>query len=199
MNPRYDWQFLPIDGTGKVDSYGIFDGVIYDDVIVSSTFPTPANSETYTLVYDNYDWTGTQRDVYVTLEFVNHGDPFWGKDNIIPKEGTFYLVGQLKADGSNAATISDWTAKWTAFNKYAQMPPVYLTGETLPDGAAYGKSKKVARVFMQNVMTSATFRIGKNSLQKAFYAIPDLKSAQMSLGLSVDISWQDGYQYDLEF
>ena len=200
VNPRYDWQFLPIDGRGAVDSYGIFDGVIYDDVIVSSTFPTPANSETYTLVYDNYDRYGTsQRDVYVTLEFVNHGDPFWGRDNVIPNEGTFYLVGQLKADGSNAATISDWTAKWTAFNKYAQMPPIYLTGETLPDGATYGKSKKVARVFMQNVMTSATFRIGTNSLKNAFYAIPDLKSAQMSLGLSVDISWQDGYEYDVLF
>lgn len=199
VNPRYDWQFLPVDASNEVDAYGIFDGVIYDDAIVSGAFPTAENQETYTLVYDNYDWTGTQRDVYVTLEFVNHGDPFWGRDNIIPKEGTFYLVGQLKADGSYATEISDWDAKWNTFNKYAQMPPVYLTGDTLPEGASYGKSKKVARVFMQNVMTSATFRIGKTSLQSAYYAIPDLKSAQMSLGLSVDISWQDGYEYDLEF
>lgn len=195
VHPTYNWQFIPRDG-GTEQSitntvYGKFDGVIYDDDIVSSAVPT--TSPTYTLVYDNYDWTGTQRNVYVTLEFVNNGDAFWGKDNIIPAGGTFYLIGELKPDAGQTNGNSSTRINWDKLNEYNQVPPIYLTGDNK------GLSQRVDRVFIQNVMTKVTFRIGKNSLKNAYYAIPDLKAAQMSLGLSVDISWQDGYTYDIEF
>jgi hypothetical protein len=45
-------------------------------------------------------------------------------------------------------------------------------------------------------MTSATFVIGKNSLQHALVAVPDLRSSQISLGLSVDLKWQNGLNFD---
>lgn len=200
VHPIYDWQFLPIDASAEAASgiYGTFDGVIYDDQIVASAIPTPANQETYTLVYDNYNWAkaaNEQNDVYVTLELVNKGDSFWGRDNIIPSGGTFYLVGLLKADGSN----SNAQLNWANINKYAQNPPIYLAGDTVPSGKSAGMSKEVPRVFIQNVMTKVTFRIGKNSLKNAYYSIPDLKSAQMALGLSVDLTWQDGYDFDIVF
>lgn len=195
VHPTYDWQFLPRDGQGGQSItntvYGEFDGVIYDDAIVSAAVPTTA--PTYTLVYDNYDWTGTQRNVYVTLEFVNNGDAFWGKDNIIPSGGTFYLIGELKPDAGATLGNSSKRINWDKLNEYNQVPPIYLTGDNK------GLSQRIDRVFIQNVMTKVTFRIGRNSLQNAYYAIPDLKAAQMSLGLSVDISWQDGYEYDIEF
>lgn len=195
VHPTYDWQFIPRDG-GTEESithtvYGKFDGVIYDDAIVSAAVPTTA--PTYTLVYDNYDWTGTQRNVYVTLEFVNNGDAFWGKDNIIPSGGTFYLIGELKPDAGQTLGNSSKRINWNKLNEYNQVPPIYLAGDNK------GLSQCIDRVFIQNVMTKVTFRIGKTSLQNAYYAIPDLKAAQMSLGLSVDISWQDGYEYDIEF
>ena len=196
VNPSYDWQFLPVDKTATNANYGTFDGVIYDDDIVAAAIPTPTDQETYTLVYDNCNWGATQNNVYVTLEFINDGDPFWGKEELIPTGGTFYLIGELKpAATANTGqdggyTNSDLTNFWPT--DY-QVPPINLTGDNK------GKSKQISRVFIQNYTTSVTFRIGETSLQKAYYSIPDLKQAQMSLGLSVDISWRDGYTYDFEF
>ena len=201
VNPTYDWQFLPVDGTGTSSIYGNFDGVLYDDDIVAATVPTPANSETYTLVYDNYKWGADkagQNDVVVTLEFVNKGDAFWGKEDLIPTNGTFYLVGKLKVNGSGDGTPKN-TINWSALNAFNQVPPIYLDSDTVPAGKHVGESKEIERVFIQNCMTKVVFRIGKTSLQNAFYSIPDLKQAQMSLGLSVDLSWQEGYEYDIEF
>ena len=45
-------------------------------------------------------------------------------------------------------------------------------------------------------MTTATFKIGANSLKNAFITIPDLRSTQTSLGLSVDLNWREGINFD---
>ena len=54
---------------------------------------------------------------------------------------------------------------------------------------------EIPRVFIQDFVTKAVFNIGETSLQKAYVSIPNLASTQMSLGLSVDLSWADGYEY----
>ena len=41
-------------------------------------------------------------------------------------------------------------------------------------------------------MTEANFVIGEESLKKAMVTVPDLRSAQMSVGLSVDLKWSTG-------
>ena len=212
INPRFDWQYLATPRTGGAEGqYGTFDGVIYDDQIVDAGIPTDTGKETYTLVYDNYnrDAAATaQNDVYVTLEFINNGDPFYGRDNVIPTGGTFYLVGKLEANTVQSATnpnghVEDaivWDANY-------QVPPTYgVTKKTSGDIIAAasgtntaGKSIQIPRVFIQNYMTTAVFKICHNSLKSAYYSVPDLKSAQLSVGLSVDISWKDGYTYDIEF
>ena len=46
-------------------------------------------------------------------------------------------------------------------------------------------------------MTSIVFRIGENSLKNAYYTVPDLRSSTMSLGLSVDLEWENGFSYDV--
>ena len=63
---------------------------------------------------------------------------------------------------------------------------------------ASGVSKNVARVFIQDFMTTANFRIGENSLKNAYYSVPDLRASQMSLGLSVDLKWESGITYNLD-
>jgi hypothetical protein len=45
-------------------------------------------------------------------------------------------------------------------------------------------------------MTTATFKIGANSLQNAFVTVPDLRSTQTSLGLSVDLKWETGLNFE---
>ena len=45
-------------------------------------------------------------------------------------------------------------------------------------------------------MTTAIFVINEQSLQHALVATPDLRSSQISLGLSVDLKWQTGLVFD---
>ena len=194
QNPRMNWQFVRkyTDGTGDPegtgDSYAVFDGVVYDhslsgskvngvDVPLAIPYASGNKATTYTLVYDNYNSSesaANQNDVYVALEFVNGGEAFWGRDNLIPKDGVFYLVGKLHkptADDINGIT-------WPTDH---QIPPV----------DANGVSEQVARVFIQDFMTSA------KSLQNAYYSVPDLRASQMSLGLSVDLKWETGITYEV--
>ncbi|MBO4585820.1 MAG: hypothetical protein J5675_04390 [Bacteroidales bacterium] len=187
VNPVMNWQFTRYYTTSTMSNNGFdlskFDGVIYDHSMASSTVPTPTNKENYTLVYDNYNSSGDQNDVYVALEFVNNGDDFWGRDNLIRSGGVFYLVAMLPKPTTAQASALTWPTNH-------QVPPLNGLTETNP-----GTSKKVARVFIQDFMTSVTFRIGEQSLKRAYYSVPDLRASQMSLGLSVDLQWTPGLSY----
>lgn len=188
VNPRMDWQFTRKYTTGSgSDNLSLFDGVIYDHSLPSNAVPTSLPN--YTLVYDNYNSSeGGQNDVYVALEFVNKGEDFYGRDNMIPSGGVFYLVAKLNKPTSNVTWPTDH-----------QIPPVWgVDGETVTSPAVAGESKKIPRVFIQDFMTSATFRINETSLQKAYYSVPDLRASQMSLGLSVDLQWNPGFDYTLD-
>ena len=189
-----DWQFLPKVTTGSEFTY-----VVYDDAIASSTIPTPTGSENYTLVLDNYNKKlddDAQSLVRVALEFKNEGDPFWGKDNIVPKDGIFYLIAELPVATATSASVLNLPV-WPDDGKYA-IPPVYgIDSEAVPSGKVAGHSKKINRVFIQNFVTSATFTLGEDSLKNAYVTVPNLSSTQMSLGLSVDLKWHTGYTYNI--
>ena len=187
--PQVDWQFLRKNAS---DSYT---NVIYDHALESNAVPTTMPN--YTLVYDNCvpsETQANQNDVYVALEFVNKGESFYGRDNLIPSGGVFYLVAKLEKP--SADQISALASKWPADH---QIPPVWgVDGETVTAPAVAGESKKIARVFIQDFVTNATFRIGATSLQNAYYSVPDLRASQMSLGLSVDLQWLPGIDYVLD-
>jgi hypothetical protein len=114
----------------------------------------------------------------VALEFVNNGDDFWGRDNIILTGQTFYLVGTLTI-GENV--ITSW-------DNYYQIPPL----------DASGTSTKTTRVFVQDYMTVANFKLTGTSLQSAYVTLPDLRSSQLSFGLSVDIDWRPGLTFNVD-
>ena len=145
-----------------------------------------ASAPNYTLLWDNWEAKNLnkkQRDVYVALEFKNNSRDFFGENNLIRNGATFYIVGKLDPDdGRDTADFSDGI-KWP-------------TNYALPPYDAAGNSIHQRRVFIQHYMTSATFVIGKNSLQHALVAVPDLRSSQISLGLSVDLKWQTGLNFD---
>ncbi len=196
VNPRMDWQFVRKYSSGDL-SY--FDGVIYDSSIANGTVPTPAGEENYTLVYDNFNSTdaasdGLQNDqnnVLIALEFKNEGDPFWGKHNLIPTDGYFYLVAEVPAPTTAQVGGLAWPTDH-------QIPPVYgVDDEVVPTGMVKGESKKIGRVFMQDFMTEIKFKLIESSLKSAYYTMPDLRASQMSLGLSVDLKWIPGLQYDV--
>ncbi len=205
VNPRMNWQFTryyTADNTPSADNnLSLFDGVIYDDQVVSSAIPTGSGNETYTLVYDNYNSSETtQNDVYVSLEFVNNGDDFWGRDNIIKSGSVFYMVAKLSPAAYDATSNPSGSSTSITWPTDHQIPPLYgVNSETVPEGKKAGESKQIARVFIQDFMTSVTFRIGEHSLKNAYYSVPDLRASQMSLGLSVDLSWEPGFTYDVVF
>lgn len=179
-----DWQFLPTTTD--------FDKMIYDNRItgVASGTALPgtagsASAPNYTIVFDNYTTAATQNNVLVALQFKNNGADFWGRDNLIRKGQTFYLVTTLNPTGKDVT-----------WDSYYQIPPLN----------ASGVSTKTPRVFIQDYMTIARFRINNETtgespiktLQNAYVTIPDLRSSQLSFGLSVDLEWRTGMDFDAD-
>lgn len=54
----------------------------------------------------------------------------------------------------------------------------------------------LTHIFTQDYKTTANFTI--TNLQNAYATIPDLRASQMQLGLSVDLSWQEGVTFNIE-
>ena len=152
--------------------------------VVTTTNPdeNKYSQPNYTVVFDNFTNETNQKDVYVALEFVNNtGKDFWGYANVVRNEGTFYLLAKL--------TPPTYADSFWPDTYQGMMPPYDGNGVTL----------KTPRVFMADHKTVAKFKIGPNSLKYAFVTVPDLRAAQMSLGLSVDLNWVNGGDYTLEF
>ncbi len=179
-----DWQFLPTTND--------FDKLVYDNRVTGLAAGTAvpktagsASAPNYTILFDNYTTEATQNKVRVALQFVNNGDDFWGRDNLVRKGQTFYLVAELDPTGK---TIDNW-------DDYYQVPPL----------DADGVSTKTTRVFVQDYVTTANFKIVHGSgttdtktLQNAYVTIPDLRSSQLSFGLSVDLDWRPGLTFDVD-
>ena len=181
--PKVGWDFLPIT-TGDANYRK---GYIYDNQITNSG-AIPASTEStsepnYTLVFDNYQSdlaVDAQSKVYVALELQNNtGRDFFGKDNLITNGSNFYLIGELDPAGKEGPVLP----------AYHALPPYGVTtGE--------GNNRTVPRVFIQDHMTTANFKIGANSLKYAYLTVPDLRSSSVTLGLSVDLKWETGLTFD---
>ncbi|MBP5559024.1 MAG: hypothetical protein J6X71_04585 [Bacteroidales bacterium] len=181
------WDFVPVAGE-------TFDHNIYDKALPSGGDAILASGGTtatpnYTMVWDNWNAANVgskQNDVYVALEFINNsGKDFWGNKNIIRNGGTFYIIGKLNPDAGLSTSDRSEGITWPDATLQA-LPPFDASGNTI----------KERRVFIQDFMTTANFIIGKNSLQSAYATVPDLRSTQISLGLSVDLHWQTGLVFN---
>ena len=183
-----DWQFLP-----PTSSTFTFDKLVYDNQVAGNAAGTAVPKEAgatsasnYTILFDNYTTEASQNKVRVALQFVNNGDDFWGRDNLVRKGQTFYLVAELDPTGKEIPA-----ANW---DTYYQVPPL----------DASGVSTKTTRVFVQDYMTTANFKLTADatnhtsSLQDAYVTIPDLRSSQLSFGLSVDLNWRQGLTFDAD-
>nr|WP_288281682.1 hypothetical protein [uncultured Prevotella sp.] len=215
QNRSVGWNFLPrydqaVDGNSvSTPQYScmVYDSDIINTAIPGATSPTGGSPsyDNYTLLWDNWDdemYNGSQRTVYVALEFKNNtGKDFWGMNNLIRNGGTFYITGKLdpdaiKVSGKSTDDIKldkslgiDWPTDY-------EMPPYYTTERAGSNTTLDSKTIKQRRVFMQDYMTEATFVLTENSLKYALVAVPDLRSTQISLGLSVDLKWNKGLVFD---
>jgi hypothetical protein len=185
--PKVGWNFLPKTTDPSNTDYR--KGYIYDCTITNNgVIPATGTSDpNYTLVFDNYvdmttptDASNKQPKVYIALELQNNtGVDFFGKDNLIPNGSNFYLIGELDPSGKDGPALPTYHA----------LPPYDKT----QNGDA---TKTVPRVFIQDHMTTAQFKIGENSLKYAYLTVPDLRSSSVTLGLSVDLQWSTGLDFD---
>ena len=70
----------------------------------------------------------------------------------------------------------------------------YLVGQLDPDAKTVTNVANPA-VFMSDYKTTLNLNI--TSLKNAYNTIPDLRSTKLQLGLSVDLNWQAGIQFDV--
>ena len=217
VNRSVGWNFLPrydatVDGTSG-EQKPKFGCMVYDSAIPDGTIPMAtgtdgggASAYNYTLLWDNWDDDlkgSAQRVVYVALEFKNmSGKDFWGMNNLIRKDGTFYITAKLDPDavsveGKNAQQVIDDKSLGITWPDTYEMPPYYTTDQAnaAHDPTLDSKTIKERRVFMQDYMTDVTFVLTENSLKYALVAVPDLRSTQISLGLSVDLHWSEGLKF----
>jgi hypothetical protein len=214
QNRTVGWDFIPrADASINEPTAPQFKYMVYDSEIPNGTIPAAtsasggsASADVYTLLWDNWDYSlmgQSQRTVYVALEFKNNsGKDFWGMNNLIPKDGTFYITGKLDPDvitvnGKTAAEITADKSLGVTWPAAYEMPPYYTAAQATAKGdeTLDKKTIKERRVFMQDYVTEATFVLTENSLKYALVAVPDLRSTQISLGLSVDLHWREGLKF----
>lgn len=189
------WNYVAKEGSA-IDCM-IYDNALYTSEGVKSpnlTIPAVGGEATvgdnsapvYTLVWDNWNNNSKgqkQNIVYVALEFLNNsGKNFWGQNGLIRNGETFYITGKLDPDKGLSST--DYSDGITWPTNYA-LPPYDTDGSSIQE----------RRVFIQDYMTTAEFVMGEESLKKALVTVPDLRAAQISLGLSVDLKWSTGLTY----
>ena len=169
-----DYKFEPNGST----EYVIYDNTINTTSASAVLASSTAIGPTYTLALE----TVAERPVYVALEFVNiSGQDFKGVDGIVKAGCKFYMV--------------------------ATLDPTATTG-----GVA-NASNTGKRVFMQDFKTIANFTIGAGSpdgnhdgqsdtpggFANAYTTVPDLRTPELELGFSVDLTWQSGITFNVTF
>ncbi len=142
---------------------------IYDNVMASTAEATPADmiattsysAMNHTLLLESVK----DQDVRIAIEMKNTGEDFYGYNNqLVPKNGKFYVVAELKHDNAGTGSI---------------------------------QAKMEGKVFKQDFTTIA--RLNLKDLKKAYNTIPDLRTPQLEIGFAVDLTWQAGHEYIIDF
>jgi hypothetical protein len=167
------YDFTPI--TTSAD-YTIFDNITKSQSGTTLTAKDNTGSAVnYTLALE----TAADQPVNVAVELLNNGDDFEGADGVVPAGCKFYLVAQLTP---NASTQYNATTMNQVFRQD------YKTIAAFTIKAGYPKTD------------TTYFPNGGNTvgLAKAYNTIPDLRTPQLELGLSVDMTWQSGLQFSVD-
>lgn len=173
-----------IDVNGKLKLTGVLVGG--QPNYVGWNFKAPAASDVsfdYT-VYDKNidksvaDLTTTKSDPNYTLVLDNHND----------QNDVVYVVLEFVNN-----TGVDFYGKEGMVPKEGKF---YLVGK-LDKAATTGvtNTKNVDRIFVQDHTTVANFNI--KDLKNAYNNIPDLRSTSVSVGLAVNLTWEDGIVFDV--
>ena len=149
----------------------------------------PASSETFeNTIYDN----------------VMNGSPMYAKyASEAPTVGNYTLVFDNKktgAENSVYVTIELTNKSGQAFygkdGIIQKDTKFYLVGILDPNKEGLPKPAGVNRVFVQDYVTTANFKI--KDLKSAYNCIPDLRTSGINVGLAVDLDWKSGITFDVD-
>ena len=171
-----DFNFQPVKGSRV---YAIYDTGLYGG-------PQEVKRHVYTK--ENFVLglgTGSKEVIQIALELVNNGDDFQGADGVIMHGSTFYLVanldpkeGQQPASYSIDQVFSRDMATTVALTIEGGYPDT--DGDGKPDTGfdAYGRENPL------------------KGLATATYGLPKLDVPVLNLGMSVNLSWEDGIWFE---
>ena len=147
-------------------------GTTDDPKVYLSTGSSPT-ARTRTLVLETLDASSeddASANVTIAVEFENKTNKIIvGKDNeLIYPNTKFYLIGVLKP-----------------YKNYEKT-----------DGITYaGTTDKIKKAFVQDYITTANFKI--KSFKNAYNLLPDLRTPNLEIGMSVDLTWKTGITQDI--
>lgn len=120
-----------------------------------------------------------------------------------PTEGNYTLVFDNKktgAENSVYVTIELENNSGQAFygkdGIIQKDTKFYLVGILDPNKEGLPKPAGVNRVFVQDYVTTANFKI--KDLKHAYNCIPDLRTSGINVGLAVDLDWKSGITFDVD-
>lgn len=149
----------------------------------------PASSETFeNTIYDN----------------VMNGSPMYAKyASEVPTVGNYTLVFDNKKTGAENSVYvaielenNSGQAFYGKDGIIQKDTKFYLIGILDPNKEGLPKPAGVNRVFVQDYVTTANFKI--KDLKSAYNCIPDLRTSGINVGLAVDLSWKTGITFDVE-
>lgn len=73
----------------------------------------------------------------------------------------------------------------------------YVVATLKVDAAANATIRTAHKVFQQDYVTKANLTL--TNLRSAYNTIPDLRTPQLEIGFSVDLTWQNGNEYTIDF
>lgn len=163
-----DWQFQAPTAENAAQ-YTIYDKEVPSDMAATAN----GSALNHTLVLETAD----NQAVYMVVELENNtGKDFAGHNGDVIKAGAnFYMVAKLD-------------------------PSSKTSGEVTQPG-----STTLTKVFQQDYTTTANLKIVENNgnnhdkgLGAAYNVIPDLRTPALSIGLSVDLTWQSGLTFNID-
>lgn len=152
--------------------------------------------------------TGNAFDLTIYDKKMNGATPATKNGIYVPVNTPSNANYTLVLDNNNATTKAIYVAvelvNNTGIDFYGAdgMVPAggkfYLIGKLNPEAATgvTGKDDNVNRVFLKDYTTKANLTI--KDLKNAYNVIPDLRSTAISVGLAVNLEWQEGITFNVE-
>jgi hypothetical protein len=179
-----DYKFEP---TGTAE-YAIYDKMINTTSPSTSSYVTSsvAAGPNYTLALE----TAADTKVYVALEFLNNsGKDFEGVDGIVKKNCKFYMIAQLDP----TSTSTNGTNVTNTGNRVFKKDFKTIAGFTFGAGSQDLNTNGTADGHPDGIADTP------GGFANAYTTIPDLRTPQLELGLSVNLEWQEGITFTVTF